>query len=103
MPIKDKAGAILTCEKDQEERWTEHFREILNRPPPAQEHGISDPEYDLNISTEPSQIPEISAIKSLKSGRAPGSGDLNEELFKANPHLAATIISGQMGRHHITR
>jgi hypothetical protein len=61
-PLKFRVGigetnifliVALTSEKDQEEQWTEHFRKILNRPPPAQEHEISDPEYDLDISTEP--------------------------------------------------
>jgi hypothetical protein len=70
MPIKDKAGTILTSEKDQEERCTEHFREILNKPPPSQEHEISDPEYDLDISTEPLYIPDI-CHQELKKWESP--------------------------------
>jgi hypothetical protein len=31
-PIKDKLGTLLTSAKQQEERWAEHFREVLNRP-----------------------------------------------------------------------
>jgi hypothetical protein len=49
MPIKDKAGTILTSTKDQEKQWTEHFREISNRPLPAQELEIRGPEYELDI------------------------------------------------------
>jgi hypothetical protein len=71
LAFQGKAGTILNSEKDQEEIWTEHFREILNRPPPAQENEISDPDYDLDICTETPQIPEIlSAIKSLKMGKS---------------------------------
>ena len=33
-PMKDKDGKLLTTEADQGARWTEHFRETLNRPPP---------------------------------------------------------------------
>ena len=60
----------------QEECWTEQFREILNRPPPAV------PEKE-----------EISkAIMSLKNSKAPGHNNLNTELFMADPELAATIL-----------
>ena len=31
----NKNGTLLTSEREQERRWTEHFREVLNRPPPS--------------------------------------------------------------------
>lgn len=50
-----------------EKQWTEHFEEILNRPPPTHEPDIIDPAADLSINIEPPQISEIvSAIQSLK-------------------------------------
>jgi len=33
-PIRDKQGQLLNSEKDQEARWVEHFKEVLNRPAP---------------------------------------------------------------------
>lgn len=70
-----------------------NFNEILHRPPPIQEHGISDPEYELNINAEPPQIPEIeSTIKSLNNEKTPGSDNLNTELFKADPRLPSAIL-----------
>ncbi|XP_061188858.1 uncharacterized protein LOC133197034 [Saccostrea echinata] len=93
LPVKDKTGKLLSSKQEMEERWTEHFKEILNRPPPTHEPDISYPANDLNISIEPPQIPEIvSAIQSLKNGKAPGYDNLNAELFKTDPLLTATIL-----------
>nr|KAG5704681.1 hypothetical protein BaRGS_025323 [Batillaria attramentaria] len=33
-PVKDKNGHPLTTTEEQLKRWTEHFRELLNRPHP---------------------------------------------------------------------
>lgn len=93
IPIKDKQGNILTSETDQEKRWTEHFYEVLNRPPPTEEPNINEPLQDLDISTEPPEVPEIiSAIQSLKNGKAPGCDNLNAELFKTDTNLTANIL-----------
>ncbi|RUS80508.1 hypothetical protein EGW08_011729 [Elysia chlorotica] len=35
-PVKDKDGKAITCEAKQREQWVEHFKEILNRPPPPE-------------------------------------------------------------------
>lgn len=67
VPVMDKRGKLLASEKEMEKRWTEHFKEILNRPPPTHESDISDPAADLNISIEPPHISEIvPAVQSLK-------------------------------------
>ena len=93
IPIKDKHGNVLTSESDQEKRWIQHFNEVLNRPPPPEEPDINEPEQDLDISTEPPEVPEIiSAIKSLKNGKAPGCDNLNAELFKIDTNLTANIM-----------
>lgn len=93
LPIKDKQGKLITSENEMEERWTEHFKEILNRPPPIHEPEISEPESELNINTNPPDVPEItSAIQCLKNGKSPGSDNLNAEPFKTDPLLTATIL-----------
>ena len=92
-PITDKQGRLLTTEAEQEARWTEHFREVLNRPPPTAEADIQDAEVDLDIDTAPPEKAEIErAIRSLKSGKAPGQDNLNAELFKVDPTMAAGIL-----------
>ena len=92
-PIKDKQGNLLTAEKEQEERWAEHFREVLNRPPPEETADIPEAQEDLDIDTEPPTKEEIvDAIKTLKNGKSPGQDNLDAELFKADPELAADIL-----------
>ena len=41
-PVKDKKGAVLKTEDSQLKRWTEHFKEVLNRPEPAERPNIPD-------------------------------------------------------------
>lgn len=40
-PEKDKNGTVL---KNQLKRWVEHFRELLNRPPPMEPAKIDSTE-----------------------------------------------------------
>ncbi|XP_025085353.1 uncharacterized protein LOC112558855 [Pomacea canaliculata] len=92
-PVKDKEGKLLTTEREQEARWAEHFREVLNRPPPSEEADIQEAIEDLDVNIAPPEKQEIiTAIKSLKNRKAPGQDNLNAELFKADPELAANIL-----------
>ena len=80
MLVKDKNGTLLSSEGEQERRWTEHFREVLNRPPPSEEPNIQEAATDLDISTDALTRREIiQAINSLKNGKAPGHDNLNAE------------------------
>ena len=92
-PIVDKQGRLLTTEAEQDARWAEHFNEVLNRPPPTEEADVQDPNADLSVNTTPPEKEEITAaIRSLKNGKAPGQDNLNAELFKADPELAAKVL-----------
>ncbi|KAI4885603.1 hypothetical protein NFI96_005381 [Prochilodus magdalenae] len=92
-PVKDKEGKLLTTEREQEARWAEHFREVLNRPPPSEEADIQEAIEDLDVNIAPPEKQEIiTAIKSLKNRKAPGQDNLNAELFKADPELATNIL-----------
>ena len=91
--IKDKQGSLLTTERQQQERWTEHFREILNRPPPEDNADSPEAADDLDINTWlPEKEEIIKAIKLLRNGKAPGHDNFNAELSKADQELAATIL-----------
>ena len=35
VPIKDSNGNVLLREEDQEDRWIEHFKSVLNQPSPS--------------------------------------------------------------------
>ena len=92
-PVKDKQGKLLTTEKEQEARWNEHFEEILNRPAPEGRAVIPEAVEDLDIDTAvPKKVEIVSAIKTLKNGKAPGQDNLNAELFRADPELSASIL-----------
>ncbi|KAL9956575.1 hypothetical protein ACROYT_G038068 [Oculina patagonica] len=71
----------------------EHFQEVLNKEVPEKPAAAQDAEEDLDISIEPPTKEEIvEAIKDLKNGKAPGQDQLNAELFKCHPELAAEIL-----------
>lgn len=93
LPVMNKQGELLTADIEKEARWTEHFKEILNRPPPLMEANIEEAESDLDIDIEPPSVEEIiAAIEHLKNGRAPGIDNLNAEYFKADPMFAAKLL-----------
>ena len=56
--------------------------------------NIQEAATDLDISKDvPTRREIIQAINSLKNGKAPGHDNLNAELFKADPELAAPIMT----------
>ena len=70
----------------------EHFREILNRPPPEEDANIPEASDNRISTVVPEKEEIIKANKSLKNGKTPGHDNLNAELFNADPQLAATIL-----------
>ena len=92
-PIRSKDGKLLTTDKEQDERWREHFNEVLNRPPPTITTEIEEADEDLPVQTEAPRKEEIiSAIKCLKNSKALGHDNICAELFKLDPNLSAEIL-----------
>ena len=92
-PIRDQQGQLLASEKDQEARWVEHFKEVLNRPASEEEPDIPEAEEDLSVDTGPPKKGEIiAASNSLRNHKAPGKDCLNAELFKADAVTTANIL-----------
>ena len=89
-PVKDKHGKLLTTEREQAAQWVQHFEEVLNRPEPK-EPADPDPldDIDINISP-PSQAEVETAIKAMKSGKAPGIQ--GSKLTLANSQNASAFI-----------
>jgi len=88
--IKDKNGKVLTTTEEQLARWVEHFKELLNRPPPdvTPEINRADEELKINLNL-PSKTEIKQAIKKLKTTKASGPDNIPPEALKANPDLIA--------------
>ena len=96
-PVKAKSGDILSSDKEQGDRWTEHFKETLNQPPPTEELEIEDNDNVMNIETEkPTRVEILRSIKALKKNKAPGIDSLQAELLQADSELTTDILSDLM-------
>ena len=85
-PVKDKNGKTLSNPEEQKTRWTEHFNEILNRPPPNETFEFNQIEEidELPILMTPiDQIEAKNAIERLKNRKAAGEDKVTVELLKA--------------------
>jgi len=71
----------------------EHFQEVPNKEAPEEPAAAQDAEEELDINIEPPTKEEIvEAIRDLKNSKEPGQDQLNAELFKCHPELAAEIL-----------
>ena len=97
--VMDKEGNTLSKKKDIQERWTEHFKEILNRDTPSNPITIADVE-ELNlgevineIATNEPTLDEVKkAVKKLKNGKAPGIDNITAELLKTEIEFSSSKI-----------
>ncbi|CAH1248758.1 Hypp8389 [Branchiostoma lanceolatum] len=93
VPIKDRQGKLLTNEKEQAERWAQHFEEVLNRPEPD-EPADPAPSEDIPINTDPPTLEEVeTAIKAMKNRKAPGIDAIQAELLKADCATATLLLT----------
>ncbi|GFS06141.1 hypothetical protein ElyMa_002956900 [Elysia marginata] len=68
-----RQGNSIFTQEGQLARWTEHFEQLLNRPPPEKLPDILPARNNLLINLEPPSKEEITkAIKALKSNKAAG-------------------------------
>nr|VZI15979.1 unnamed protein product [Spirometra erinaceieuropaei] len=79
-------GNTLLTEKTQiPQRWTEHFRGVLNRPSVISDAAIERlPQVETNVDLDlpPSLQETIRAVQQLSSGKAPGSDAIPAEVYK---------------------
>ncbi|CAH8662024.1 unnamed protein product [Schistosoma haematobium] len=92
-PVKSKEGKVITNIEEQQNRWVEHFKELLNRPAPVNPPNIEAAPTDLPINVSPPTIDEISmAIRQIKSGKAAGPDNIPVEALKADVAATARIL-----------
>jgi hypothetical protein len=97
-PVKDKAGNIITTEKEQLDRWQQHFAECLNKEAVKNLPDLPEGE-DLEVKLEPiSKIEIIQALQAMKSGKAPGPDDIPPEALKQNPQQSADILQSLLNK-----
>lgn len=93
IPCKSKDGKVLTSESQQLERWTEHFREILNIDHQNVIPNIEQFGEELDIDIEEVSREEIrKAILKLKNGKSPGLDAITAEMIKADMETSTTVF-----------
>ena len=92
-PVKKTNGKVITTEREQAERWLQHFKEVLNRSKRNTVLEGIQRQNDLNINFGPPSKDEITkAIKSMKSGKASGIYGIQAELLKADLTTATYVM-----------
>ena len=91
-PIRNCNGAMLTILDDQLKKWRNHFKTVLNRPPPVDPPPVQAAQ-PLNFNTGPISIHEIkTALKNLKNGKAAGAENIPPEALKAGGQTSVNIL-----------
>ena len=92
-PVLDLNGNILSTDEDKLNRCREHFQfELVSSevPPFAPPTETISPARSIpQTLTSKSEI--VSAIKSLRSGKAAGIDGIPAVLYKSNPYMAAEV------------
>ena len=92
-PVRDNDGKIITSDVGQRDRWAQHFKDVLNRPPPSSPPDIPLEIDTLDVNTGPPTKAEITkAIKSIKNGKAAGPDGIPPEALKADPTVSAEML-----------
>ena len=87
--IQDSHGNIITDCSARIDRWKEHFQGLLNHAPPTHpDPGIVRLDVPIlnnyDVSSDPPTLLEVNtAIRKLKTGKAPGEDGLTPEIYKA--------------------
>ncbi|VDO55038.1 unnamed protein product [Schistosoma margrebowiei] len=78
-PVINKEGEVITNIEEQQNRWVEHFKELLNRPAPLNSSINEAATTNLPIDAGSPTIEEISmTIRQIKSGEAAGSDNIQQ-------------------------
>ena len=94
VPVKDVDGNVVTCEAKQTQRWKTHFETILNKEAPRNQAEIPESKEDLKVNTDPPSAEEVrKAIRTMKSGKAPGADGVSAEMLKAGGEVTMGALT----------
>ena len=99
--VKDKNGRLLSSESEVQQRWSEHFSEVLNRPEPVDPAAVLEENFmeELVITEEPlSKTEIINTVKQLKNGKAAGFDEVSPDVLKADPATTADVLDSLLKR-----
>nr|VZI52947.1 unnamed protein product [Spirometra erinaceieuropaei] len=95
--LSSDGSNLLTKKTQIPQRWTEHFRGVLNRPSTISDADIARlPQVETNMDLDlPSTLHEtIRAVQQLCSGKAPESDAIPAEIYKhGDPQLMDHLTS----------
>ena len=105
VPVKYVDGNVVTCEVKQTQRWKTHFETILNKEAPRNQAEIPESKEDLKVNTDPPSAEEVrKAIRTMKSGKAPGADCVSAEMLKAGGEVTMRSLKecGRRKKHQAT-
>ena len=98
-PVRDKSGELLTDQEEQRKRWAQHFRELLNRPPPSEMPEIQPADTPLQVNeNRPSEAEIERAIRHVKNGKAAGPDGIPPEAIKADLNTSTKMLHELFGK-----
>jgi len=94
--VKNLDGTTASTHEEQQRRWRQHFKLVLNGPEPEIQFDFNnEATTELHIDRNSISIDEIhKAITSLTSGKSPGIDGLRPEILKAGGSIASTNLPG---------
>ena len=92
--LMSKDGQVLGRKEERLERWTEHFKQLLN--PSNRCKACPSPIFeaakDLEIDLGPIRLKEvIDFVRKLKNGKASGPDGISAEILKAHDGIAQVL------------
>lgn len=95
-PIRTKDGKVLLKDvKSIQDRWVEHYSELLNRPSTVDRNIIDQVEQLPNIEEmdcDPTRNEVADAVKKLNSGKSPGLDGLTSEILKSGGEKMTDLL-----------
>ena len=92
-PVSAESGEVLTDQEDQRKKWAEHFRKLLNRPPPSEMPDIDQVDIPLQVNeNRPGKAEIKKAIKHLKNGKAAGADGILPEAIKTDLSTSTEML-----------